>query len=223
MKICVCIGADWQEQWPQYVSKAELVEFRLDLICPDPTTIVPTTEALKPLLSEYPHHIILTCRTGTFSQKARSDLFFDLLPFSPAYIDLAYDTPRSFCAPLYAAARKCGVKIINSFHDFETTPDRTELCTIAKKALAKGADIVKIVTKCHNPSDEARLLSLYKEPDFTNRLIAFSMGHYGLTSRLHAAALGAPILYVAPDDGMATAPGQPRFTQFKEHLLNLLC
>jgi len=96
------------------------------------------------------------------------------------------------------------------------------LCTIAQKALAKGADVVKIVTKCHNPSDEARLLSLYKERDLTNRLIAFSMGRYGLTSRLHAAVLGAPILYVAPDDGVVTAPGQPRYTQFKAHLLNLL-
>ena len=192
------------------------------MICSDPATIAQTTDALKRLLSEFNQKIILTCRTGAISQKARSDLYLDLLPFSPAYFDLEYDTPLSFSAPLYDAAQKRGIKIINSFHDFETTPDRAELCAIAQKSLAKGADIVKIVTKCHNPSDEARLLSLYKERDLTDRLIAFSMGHYGLTSRLHAAVLGAPILYVAPDDGVATAPGQPRYTQFKAHLLNLL-
>jgi len=114
-------------------------------------------------------------------------------------------------------------QIIASYHNVDATPDTSQLCAIADHALLKGADLVKIVTCCRHPEDEERLLSLYRVPRFTNRIIAFSLGPYALTSRLHAVASGAPILFVAPDEGPTTSPGQPRFSKFKAHLANVLC
>jgi len=221
MKLCICLSQDWREQWLDSLEKADLLELRIDLMFLEETSETEVVEILTPLLVENSQKIILTCRVGKISQKTRYNLFLSLLPFSPAYIDLEYDTPQQFYAPLHAAAQRHGVKMIASFHDLDATPDHAQLCTIAEKAFFGDANLVKIVTHCHDTSDEARLLSLYKEARFTGRIVAFGIGRYALSSRLHAAALGAPLLFVAPDCGDTTAPGQPRFTQFTEHLLNV--
>ncbi|MCL2726903.1 MAG: type I 3-dehydroquinate dehydratase [Bacteroidales bacterium] len=221
MKLCICLSQDWKEQWLDSLNKADLLELRIDLMFRDEATETEVVEALTPLLIENSHKIILTCRVGKISQEVRYNLFLALLPFAPAYIDLEHDTPQHFREPLHTAAQKYGVKIITSFHHHDATPDRADLCTMAKKALLGGAGLVKIVAHCRDTYDEAKLLSLYREECLTGKIVAFGMGHYGLTSRLHAAASGAPLLYVAADCGAATAQGQPRFTQFTEHLLNV--
>ena len=221
MKLCVCLSEAWRQQWPDYIDKADLLELRIDLMFSDGVTVNQMTDTLKPLLLENSQKIVLTCRTGNISQEMRLTLFLSLLPCTPAYIDIEYDTPPRFSTPLYEAAKKNGVRVIASYHHLDTMPDLTRLRAITENALLGGADLVKIVTRCHDATDEARLLSLYREPRFAHRIIAFSLGPYALTSRLHAAASGAPILYVAPDNGAVTAPGQPRFTQFSAHLLNI--
>lgn len=232
-KICVCLGADWRNQWVVHAAEADLIELRIDLMFPKGITTSEVAETLSPLLHEYNHKTVLTCRPGTISQEERCDLFLALLThnqsvlrlrvgkqscLAPAYIDLEYNTPQTFRTPLYAAAQQNNTQIIASFHDFDDTPDTPQFHLIAHKAFQQGADLVKIVTRCHNAQDEARLMSLYSEPHFANRIIAFSLGQYALSSRLHAAAAGAPILYLAPDNGALTAPGQPRFSQFQHKI-----
>jgi len=221
MKLCICISQDWRQQWLDSLKKADLLELRIDMMFPDETTETEMVDALTPLLVENNHKIILTCRVGKISQETRYNLFIALLPYAPTYIDLEHDTPASFNVPLHTAAQKHGVKVIASYHHFDATPDHAQLCAIAETALQNGAHLVKIVTHCRDTGDEARLLSLYREVRFAGQIVAFSLGRYGLTSRLHAAALGAPLLYVAADCGAVTAQGQPRFTQFTAHLLNV--
>ena len=221
MKLCVCLGVDWRDQLFAYQSKAELIELRLDLMFATGMAEAQMVDTLVPLLAKINHKVILTCRVGTITQEVRHHLFLALLPLAPAYIDVEYDTPEHFRKPLYAAAQKYGTGIIASYHNGDATPELAQLCAIADNALLGGAHLVKIVTHSRDHWDESRLLSLYQQERFAQKITAFCMGRFGLTSRLHAAALGAPILYVAPDHGAATAPGQPCFTQFTEHLLNL--
>lgn len=222
MKLCVCLGSDWQKQWPIYITKSDLLELRIDLMFPNGATASQILDALNPILTQHPRNLILTCRPTAISQELRHTLFLSILPFCPAYLDLEHDTPPCFRISLHAVAQKSTTRIITSYHNFEGTPELSLLHTITSDALLNGAHLVKIVTLCQDPWDEARLLSLYKESGFANKIVAFGFGRFALTSRLHAAALGAPLLYVAPDNGATTAPGQPRFTQFQEHLMNIL-
>ena len=218
-KICISLGADWRTQWVVHAAETDLMELRIDLMFQHGETTVQMTEAIAPLLHKYSHKIVLTCRPGAIPQEVRHDLFLALLsPAPPAYIDLEYDTPHCFSAPLYNAVQRYATQIIASYHNFNTTPHTPQLCAVADTALLQGAHLVKIVTLCQNSKDEERLLSLYSIPRFANRIIAFSLGEHALSSRLHAAASGAPILYVAPDNGALTALGQPRFSQFTQRL-----
>ncbi|MCL2502223.1 MAG: type I 3-dehydroquinate dehydratase [Bacteroidales bacterium] len=222
MKICVCLGADWENHVPVYLQKADLVELRIDLMFAWRTTEVALPDVLRPLLDGNNRKIVLTCRMGTISQEMRYNLFLALLPLSPAYIDLEYDTPQTEWEVFMELAQKHRTKIIASFHHDGETPAYEELRAVAEQSLFRGADLVKIVCRCRDAAEEARLMALYKIPSCAGRLTAFSMGPYGLSSRLHAAALGAPLLYAAPDEGAPTAPGQPSLSQLQAHLLNVL-
>ena len=222
MKICVCLGANWQEYWPVYREKADLIECRIDLMMPEYASFDDLREALEPQLADYRDKIVLTCKLGSISIADRHSLFLLLLPLSPAYMDVEYDTPQPEWEIWRESASKQETKIIASFHHDAETPSCEELRSIIEHSFSRDADLVKIVCRCRDAGDEARLMALYKIPSCTGRLIVFGMGPYGLSSRLHAAALGAPILYAAPDGGAPTAPGQPSYSQLKEHLLNIL-
>ena len=223
MNICVCLGAEWDSHWPVYKQKADLIELRVDLMFPALVSSGDLLALLSPLFANHSRKIILTCRLGVISPAERLSLFTSLLPLSPAYLDLEYDSPPSEWELLSALAQQHQTKIIASFHHDKETPCSEELRAIIQQSFSRAADLVKIVCRCRDAVDEARLMSLYKTPLYAGRLIAFGMGPYALTSRLHAAALGAPILYAAPDQGAPTAPGQPGFSQLKEHLLNIEC
>ncbi|MCL1974072.1 MAG: type I 3-dehydroquinate dehydratase [Bacteroidetes bacterium] len=214
MKICVCLGAGWQEYWPVYREKADLIEFRIDLMLSEFASFGDLWAQLAPILKHYGRKIIVTYRFGTLSPDDRASLFLSLLTQSPAYIDVEYDTP--------VPVLEMETKLIISFHHDRETPSLEELYTIVGRSFSYGADLVKIVCRCRDAGEEARLMALYKIPAYTGRLIVFGMGPYGLSSRLHAAALGTPILYAAPDGGAPTAPGQPRFSQLQAHLLNIM-
>ena len=230
MKLCVCLGKDWSQVWEDYAGKADLVELRVDQMFAqsEPATVVAAnTSALAvliaPVCEAAAEKWIFTCRGGFFDEAAQLDLLEKLLPHTPAYIDIACE-PLALSPgqqALMAWAKVQGVKLILSFHQFEEVPEIQALYTFSNQAFAHGADLVKIVCHCRDAGKEARLLSLYRDREHAGRIIAFGMGPYGLMSRLHAAALGAPIIYVAPDHSQGTAPGQPCYTQFREHLVNI--
>ena len=213
-KICISMGADWRTQLTTHADEAHLIELRIDLMFHNGETLLQMTETIAPLLQKYSPKIVLTCRLGSISQEDRRDLFLSLLSLAPpACFDLEYDTPHSYSTPLYNAVQQTATQIIASYHNFIATPNTPHLCAIADSALMQGADFIKIVTQCHNQQDEERLLSLYKEPRYVHKMIAFSVGQYALSSRIKSLSLGAPIMYVAPDDGSSTAPGQPCYSQ----------
>ena len=230
MKLCVCLGKDWSQVWVDYAGKADLVELRVDQMFAqsEPATVVAAnTSALAVLIAPVCEAAagkwIFTCRGGFLDEAAQLDLLEKLLPHVPAYIDIACE-PLALSPgqqALMAWAKAQGVKLILSFHQFEEVPEIQALYTFSNQAFAHGADLVKIVCHCRDAGEEARLLSLYRDREHAGRIIAFGMGPYGLMSRLHAAALGAPIIYLAPDHSQGTAPGQPCYTQFKNHLVNI--
>lgn len=132
-------------------------------------------------------------------EEEREALYRKLLDLSPHYVDVEAEAP---IAPKIAEARG-RAKLIASRHDFGGTPPLDVLKMWAERAAALG-DVVKIVTYAREPADGLRVLSLIGAVE--KPVVAFAMGPAGAYTRIAAAALGSPIVYVSL--GEATAPGQ---------------
>lgn len=132
-------------------------------------------------------------------EEERAELYLKLLELSPHYIDVEAESP---IIGRVAEARG-EVKVIASRHDFQETPP-LEILTRWARSAAELGDVVKIVTYAGEPADGLRVLSLIGV--VPKPTVAFAMGPAGAYTRLAAAALGSPIMYVSL--GEATAPGQ---------------
>jgi 3-dehydroquinate dehydratase type I len=98
-------------------------------------------------------------------------------------------------------------KCLLSFHDFEKTSSFETLKQIVNKELKYGADICKIVTTAKKFEDNLEVMRLYSEfPD--TKMIAFTMGPHGFTSRIMAPLIGAYFTYGAVKKGAESASGQ---------------
>jgi len=133
------------------------------------------------------------------SEEERASLYLKLLELNPHYVDV--ETEASIAGQVAAARGK--TLLIASRHDFGGTPPVDVLLSWAKKAAELG-DVVKVVTYAKEPRDGLRVLSLIGAVE--KPTVAFAMGPAGTYTRVAAAALGSPIMYVSL--GEATAPGQ---------------
>lgn len=179
----------------------EMAEIRLDL-CPlsdeDITEVFSATD--KPLIA--------TCRSkGNNTEEALHKLE-NAVRSGARYADLEVEAPARTSQELRRICRDCGAGLIRSWHDFEWTPDIDTLEMYVARCERYGADVVKIVTSCHNKADAGRILSLYGKSGRRGRLVAFGMGEAGKASRLECLRLGAPFTYAALSEAEATAPGQ---------------
>lgn len=190
---------------------SDLVELRLDHL------MTPEAEKVGAALSDVVPKSVLTNRPtgegGRFrgNDEERLQLLGELAQLSPAFLDieleLAWNNP--------GFTRSLNVRRILSWHDFEGTPPLSELSAKARDALSLG-DIAKIVTTAKRPEDVGRVLSLYRsfEPA---RLVAFSMGEAGVSSRAEAIRFGSPLAYCSLDSG-PVAPGQLPFAEMRDLL-----
>jgi 3-dehydroquinate dehydratase type I len=94
-----------------------------------------------------------------------------------------------------------------SFHDLTGTPPLNSLKEIAKRQLAAGADICKVVTTAQGFEDNICVLQLISEfPEA--KVIAFAMGQLGLTSRILCPLVGGHLTYASIEAGKESASGQ---------------
>jgi 3-dehydroquinate dehydratase type I len=94
-----------------------------------------------------------------------------------------------------------------SFHHLEETPPFSAMKEIARRQLAAGADIVKVVTTARKFEDNANTIQLIREfPG--KRVVAFAMGPLGLVSRLLCPLAGGEFIYASVESGGEAAPGQ---------------
>jgi len=121
------------------------------------------------------------------------------------YIDIELESDAEFRKEIIQSARKYGVEVIISYHNFKGTPARTELERIVNDCREAGADVVKIACLVNRVEDLQNLFKLY-EGD--RRMVIIGMGKQGVISRIAAPMLGAPFTFAAPGTGQETAPGQ---------------
>ncbi len=197
--VCVCIGHRDEARAAtvaveNYVSGQTFLELRIDMLA-DPArggTVV------RRVLNEIPGaHLLATCRRtpngGRFdgSIESQVSILRSAVRAGATIVDIEIETvdetPRSLDGFRDAAAT------LVSYHNFRETPTLGPVLTRLRKT---QADILKVATRVHRPSDNLRLLALC---DGSERVVVAGMGETGAPTRLLAPSRGALFTYAGPD------------------------
>jgi 3-dehydroquinate dehydratase type I len=201
--LCTCLSQCDFETCLSALAACDMAEIRLD-------TIPCTPAQIAQLFSQATIPLLATFRPNGADAAARFEALRTAINAGAAYVDIETDAP--YLAALMQAAKKANCKIILSYHDFERTPSLDELFRIVAQMRAAQPNLLKIVTYAHSTADAERVLSLYETE---KNLLVFCMGKEGQYSRTKSYALGAPFIYAAPDNGVATADGQLTVSQLR--------
>ena len=112
------------------------------------------------------------------------------------------------------AKRSKRVAIVSS-HNFQRTPPQGVLEGIWRKAVKKGADIVKIAAYA-NAQEDIRRLMLFTLEHRGDRVITMSLGNAGAISRLTFPLAGSLLIYSYIDQ--PSAPGQIPLKKLQQDL-----
>lgn len=138
----------------------------------------------------------------------------DAIDAKPWAVDVELKTKDSLRKRLEQKAKKRGVKIIASFHDFDRTPSKKTLEKIVAKGLSE-ADFVKVVTLPKKKEDVENLMELVVRNK--GRVVAFGLGDAWSFSRIESLKKGAPFGFAR--NGTITAAGQLTVKKMKEALI----
>ena len=176
----------------------EMAEIRLDR-CPL------EDEDIQTLFQGSDIPLVATCRMEEESDAPR---LLELAIMSGAkYADLEMEAPAAVGRRIREACQSYGTVLIRSYHNFENTPSRELLRSLAERCRSFGGEVVKIVTTATSKADIDTVQSLYADAA-PGSLIAFCMGEEGRSSRLDALKLGAPYTYACLSEEESAAPGQ---------------
>ncbi|HSP47114.1 MAG TPA: type I 3-dehydroquinate dehydratase [Clostridiaceae bacterium] len=125
-------------------------------------------------------------------------------------IDVEAFTEDKVVREIIAEARKAGVAVIASYHDFGKTPSKDGMFQRLQKMGETGADILKIAVMPQSKSDVLTLLDAtvtMKEQHPERPLVTMSMGQDGLISRLTGEVFGSAMTF-GSIGSRVSAPGQ---------------
>jgi len=109
---------------------------------------------------------------------------------------------------LRETARKAGVSVIASLHDFESTPSVETMISQLETA-ATEADVGKLAVTAHEQTDAlAVLTATHQAVEAGHTVATMAMGAAGQHTRAVAPVYGSVIGYAPVDPAGATAPGQ---------------
>lgn len=177
----------------------DLFELRLDYLCA-------MLNELERKISKLRRPIIITARdpreggANNLSRQKRADLLLRFLPLAK-YIDVELRSAPQFKS-LLAHARDRNVRVILSFHDFNSTPTAPRLLEKAAQAKAHRADIFKVATRTDTPAALARLVALVSKRHSGGNaakadlpISAMGIGRLGGISRLLLLTFGSVLNY----------------------------
>lgn len=207
-RICVSVKADDLERVRRAIVSsqrlgASLVELRLDYAREE------DHEKIIEIVEKSKMGIVATIRPfydgGAYrgSEEERLRLFEKTLEAPFKYVDVEYGSEIG--GSVIRLARRKGVGVILSHHDWDKTPELNTLRKMFSGMREKDADLYKIVTTVTSPVEEAVLLFFLKNAK-SNKLICFGMGEKGLATRILSPLLGGFMTYASYNE--ALAPGQ---------------
>jgi 3-dehydroquinate dehydratase/shikimate dehydrogenase len=193
------ITARTVEEVAEQLLKAEpctMLEWRLDYLTElDMPAISTVRETLK-------KPVIFTLRpleAGGECEEPEVDRLYllqSLAALHPDYIDVENFVPDTFIFELATQYPK--IKILRSYHNFETTP--ADLSSILKRLEHPAVSTYKIVTQAKSSLDSLRMLQFVKHTSPSTSLIGHCLGEYGEFSRICGAILGNTWTYASLDE-----------------------
>lgn len=231
-KICIPITAVTRDEIVHNARNyamlpVDMVEWRVDFFAGYEREVPAVTKEIKGILGN--KELITTLRTTKEGGEPNGDRFSygSLLgqiveEGCTDYIDVEISRQEETVSIVIEKAKKQGVQVIGSFHDFSGTPSKDNLKEILEKAREIGVDVGKVAcmpvgSKEEQRQEVNRLLAVTEEmsekyPDFP--LITMSMGDEGKISRLYGGLYGSRVSFGTA--GAASAPGQIEWKKMKE-------
>jgi len=124
-------------------------------------------------------------------------------------VDVELCNGPQFLQPIIEAAHHRAVRVVLSYHDFESTSGNDVLFERISEMIRQGADIAKIACMPRQPEDVLRLLhaTLTARQAFPGvPLCTMSMGELGSWSRVVGFLYGSDMAFAVGQE--ASAPGQ---------------
>jgi 3-dehydroquinate dehydratase I len=105
-------------------------------------------------------------------------------------------------------SRRCGVKLVLSYHNFQETPPLPELLERFRHAARCDADVAKVAVMPRKLDDVLTLLqaTLAASGELPIPVISMSMGGWGAISRLVGGSFGSALTFAV--GASSSAPGQ---------------
>ncbi len=123
-------------------------------------------------------------------------------------LDVELHTEQGMAAALTQQAKAAGLRVVQSYHNFDETPPIAQMVDTLLQMVAAGADIAKIAVMPQTEQDVLALLSATAQAkqQAQTPLITMSMGALGMPSRVCGANFGSSMTFSCV--GAASAPGQ---------------
>lgn len=205
----------------------DLAELRLDYLehLTDPENLKTILREVKTDLGNIPLLCTLRTRQEGGEQEVSCDTYEDILSGCILsgcidLIDIELSKGNDLLKRLSGLAKKQGVSVIASMHNFKETPSGEEMYE-ALTHMEEYADIAKIAVMPNTEEDVLTLLtvSARAKKELSIPFITISMGKLGAVSRICGETFGSCITFGAGTD--ASAPGQIPATQLRK-ILELL-
>lgn len=214
--VCASIAASTVQKTMRLLKKAEknnanLIEFRLDHL--------EKNYRMSDLISSTRLPRIATNRSANEGGKFRGEetnRVQSLLQAAEAgceFVDL--ELAMENVGSIIRKAKRLGVQVIISYHDFQRTPDLQELRRILEKQMNLGADICKIVSTAKEQSDNLRILEFVFNASRKTKVVSFAMGKLGVVSRVLSPIYGASFTFASVERGAESAAGQLTLDEIK--------
>lgn len=123
-------------------------------------------------------------------------------------LDYEMGNDAAHVAQVRALARRHGLPLVLSFHDFQRTPDAEELRARFEQAQRLEADVAKVAVMPQSMEDVHRLLgaTLQASRTLSIPVVSMAMGGLGAVTRLCGGAFGSALTFAV--GAAASAPGQ---------------
>ena len=203
-------------------NNTDLIEWRIDFFdqVEDAEKLVETTKKLRQVMSEIP--LLTTFRTHFEGgvKKLSEEEYFDICRVlikekATDLLDLELFRKTSKLKEIIAEAHENNIYIIMSNHDFDKTPETSELERRLTLMKTFGADIAKIAVIPNSARDVLNLLLATDNMKYKLNcpLITMAMGDLGKVTRISGEVFGSCLTFGTVGD--ASAPGQIESTNLK--------
>ncbi|AGY53279.1 3-dehydroquinate dehydratase [Bacteroidales bacterium CF] len=205
--LCRSIAVEGSEKILSLIEGAEMAEIRIEM-----SNL--SSDEVRVLFAKH-KSLIATCRPGDIPDKTRKALLKAAIDGGAEWVDIEIESDDGYMRELvrYAKANDC--KVIISYHNYKSTPDKEYLERIIERSLSEGADLVKIATMANSDNDNSTLISLYRPG---RALLSIGMGELGRVTRIEALKRGAPFTFVIAPGSQESAPGQYSEAEMKKIL-----